>query len=232
MIRKLDRRISQLHLKDLKKGTACPNYGKLEKDAFDEIGDGMIPMKPIMRAAQKAGVKHCHVEQDHSPCPFAEHREEPASFEFMIWKTVFILGILLGLSVHAKSKAYLLIVSDDLKADALGCYGKRNLPKLPRRPTGPGRHALWKRLLSRDGLPSFPGKFHARTLPREKEIALGANIFKKTVIQVPEWARSFTCAYRETSSQEPMATATYRHVGRPNTTCLEKRLTPRETTLA
>ena len=69
MIGKLDRRISQLHLKDLKKGTACPNYGKLEKDAFDEIGDGMIPMKPIMRAAQKAGVKHCHVEQDHSPAP-------------------------------------------------------------------------------------------------------------------------------------------------------------------
>ena len=53
----------------LEKGTACPNYGKLEKDAFDEIGDGMIPMKPIMRAAQKAGVKHCHAEQDHSPAP-------------------------------------------------------------------------------------------------------------------------------------------------------------------
>ena len=75
MIRKLGRRISQLHLKDLKKGTACPNYGKLEKDAFDEIGDGMIPMKPIMRAAQKAGVKHCHVEQDHSPAPLESIRK-------------------------------------------------------------------------------------------------------------------------------------------------------------
>ncbi len=75
MIRKLGRRISQLHLKDLKKGTVCPNYGKLAPDAFDEIGDGMIPMKPIMRAAQKAGVKHCHVEQDHSPSPLQSIRK-------------------------------------------------------------------------------------------------------------------------------------------------------------
>jgi sugar phosphate isomerase/epimerase len=75
MIRKLGRRISQLHLKDLKKGTLCPNYGKLEPDAFDEIGDGMIPMGPIMRAAEKAGVKHCHVEQDHSPDPVQSIRK-------------------------------------------------------------------------------------------------------------------------------------------------------------
>jgi sugar phosphate isomerase/epimerase len=75
MIRKLGRRISQLHLKDLKKGTPCPNYGKLQHDAFDEIGDGMIPMKPIMQAAQKAGVKHCHVEQDHSPAPLESIRK-------------------------------------------------------------------------------------------------------------------------------------------------------------
>jgi sugar phosphate isomerase/epimerase len=75
MIRKLGRRISQLHLKDLKNGTVCPNYGKLEPGAFDEIGDGMISMKPIMRAAEKAGVKHCHVEQDHSPAPLQSIRK-------------------------------------------------------------------------------------------------------------------------------------------------------------
>ena len=75
MIRKLGKRISQLHLKDLKKGTPCPNYGKLEQAAFDEIGDGMIPMKPIMRAARKAGVRHCHVEQDHSPSPIESIRK-------------------------------------------------------------------------------------------------------------------------------------------------------------
>jgi hypothetical protein len=35
----------------------------------------MIPMKPIMRAAEKAGVKHCHVEQDHSPSPLQSIRK-------------------------------------------------------------------------------------------------------------------------------------------------------------
>ncbi|HAE12342.1 MAG TPA: iduronate-2-sulfatase, partial [Opitutae bacterium] len=35
------------------------------------------------------------------------------------------LGIALSLSVHAKVKNVLLIVSDDLKADALACYGNK-----------------------------------------------------------------------------------------------------------
>ena len=43
----------------------------------------------------------------------------------MIGKTVLFLGLLFCLSVHAKVKNVLLIVSDDLKADALGCYGSK-----------------------------------------------------------------------------------------------------------
>ena len=69
LLQKLNKRITQLHLKDLKKGSDCPNFGKIEPEAFDEIGDGMIPIIPIMRLAQKLGIKHCHVEQDHSPAP-------------------------------------------------------------------------------------------------------------------------------------------------------------------
>ena len=69
MIGKLGSRISQLHLKDLKKGTPCPNYGKLEKDAFDEIGDGMIPMKPIMQAAKKAGSNTVTSSRTTPPAP-------------------------------------------------------------------------------------------------------------------------------------------------------------------
>lgn len=67
MIKKLKGRISQLHLKDLKKKSVIPNFGKVTPDTFDEIGDGMIEMEPIMRMAQKSGIKHCHVEQDQSP---------------------------------------------------------------------------------------------------------------------------------------------------------------------
>ena len=71
LIRSLKGRVSQLHLKDLKKGIEVPNYGGLPKDAFQELGNGSIPMEPILEAAADAGVAHCHVEQDQSPDPIA-----------------------------------------------------------------------------------------------------------------------------------------------------------------
>ncbi len=64
-------RVTQLHLKDLKAGMKLPNYGGVPDDAFQELGDGIIPMEPIIKAASKAGVVHCHVEQDQSPDPIA-----------------------------------------------------------------------------------------------------------------------------------------------------------------
>ena len=69
MINKLKGRVSQIHLKDLRKGTKLPSFGGLPKEAFKELGKGMIDMEPIIVAARKAGVSHCHVEQDHSPAP-------------------------------------------------------------------------------------------------------------------------------------------------------------------
>lgn len=75
LIRKLKGRVSQLHLKDLKKGTEVPNFGELPNDAFKELGNGMIPMEPIIGAAGVAGVAHCHVEQDQSPDPLASIRQ-------------------------------------------------------------------------------------------------------------------------------------------------------------
>lgn len=67
LIQKLKGRVSQLHLKDLKEGIASSSYGNMPEDAFKELGNGSIPMEPIMVAAKAAGVKHCHVEQDQSP---------------------------------------------------------------------------------------------------------------------------------------------------------------------
>lgn len=68
LIKKLSGRVSQLHLKDLKEGIATPSYSTaVPKDAFQELGHGIIPMEPILVAAKAAGVKHCHVEQDQSP---------------------------------------------------------------------------------------------------------------------------------------------------------------------
>ena len=69
LIKKLKGRVSQLHLKDLRKGTKLPSFGGLPKEAFKELGKGMIDMEPIIVAARDAEVSHCHVEQDHSPAP-------------------------------------------------------------------------------------------------------------------------------------------------------------------
>ena len=71
LIRSLKGRVSQLHLKDLQKGTTLPNFGKLPNEAFKELGNGMIPMEPIIKAAADTKVAHCHVEQDQSPDPVA-----------------------------------------------------------------------------------------------------------------------------------------------------------------
>ncbi len=75
LIKKLGRRVTQLHLKDLKDSIALPNYGSLPDDAYQELGDGIIPMVPILSAAEAAGVEHCHVEQDHSPNALASIRQ-------------------------------------------------------------------------------------------------------------------------------------------------------------
>ncbi len=74
LIKKLDGRVSQLHLKDLKDGLELPDFGSIPQDAFKELGNGIIPMKPILAAAEEAGVAHCHVEQDHSPDAMASIR--------------------------------------------------------------------------------------------------------------------------------------------------------------
>jgi sugar phosphate isomerase/epimerase len=78
LIKKLSGRVAQIHLKDLKAGLTLPNFGGLPNDAFQELGNGIIPMEPIMVAAQAAGAKLCHVEQDQSPNPLESIRQSIA----------------------------------------------------------------------------------------------------------------------------------------------------------
>ncbi len=69
-MQKLDGRISQLHLKDLKDGTGTIyDEGKVPADAFQEVGDGIIDMAKVIEVGHKIGVAQCHVEQDQSPNP-------------------------------------------------------------------------------------------------------------------------------------------------------------------
>ena len=79
LIKKLHGRVSQLHLKDLKDGLKLPSYSTdLPVDAFQELGDGIIPMGPVLVAALAAGVMHCHVEQDQSPDALASIQQSMA----------------------------------------------------------------------------------------------------------------------------------------------------------
>ena len=71
-IRELKGRVAQLHLKDLLEGTpTIQDESKVPKDAFQEVGHGIIDWPAVLAAAQFAGVTQCHVEQDQSPDPIA-----------------------------------------------------------------------------------------------------------------------------------------------------------------
>jgi sugar phosphate isomerase/epimerase len=71
-IRGLKGRVAQLHLKDLLKGTpTILDESKVPKEAFQEVGDGIIDWPAVLAAAEFAGVTQCHVEQDQSPDPVA-----------------------------------------------------------------------------------------------------------------------------------------------------------------
>ena len=78
MIRQLKGRVSQLHLKDLNQSIKAPMYSGVPNEAFEELGDGIIKMQPILDAAKDAGVKICHVEQDHSPHPIKSIQQSMA----------------------------------------------------------------------------------------------------------------------------------------------------------
>jgi len=75
-MQRLSGRISQIHLKDLKAGTATNfDEGTVAQDAFQELGDGTIDMKKVLNLAKEIGVAHCHVEQDQSPNPLASIKQ-------------------------------------------------------------------------------------------------------------------------------------------------------------
>jgi sugar phosphate isomerase/epimerase len=78
LLKKLTGRVTQVHLKDLKAGMTLPNFGSVPPDAFQELGDGIIPTEPLLAAAKAAGVEHAHVEQDQSPDAMASIKQSAA----------------------------------------------------------------------------------------------------------------------------------------------------------
>jgi sugar phosphate isomerase/epimerase len=69
-LKRLKGRVSQVHLKDLEKGTpTIYDEGKVPASAFKEVGSGTIDMKAVLDTAREIGVAQCHVEQDQSNDP-------------------------------------------------------------------------------------------------------------------------------------------------------------------
>jgi sugar phosphate isomerase/epimerase len=69
MLKKLGSRIKMLHLKDRLPGFATSQMLDDKAGHFTEVGAGTIHWRPILDAAQKLGVEHYFVEQDHTAGP-------------------------------------------------------------------------------------------------------------------------------------------------------------------
>ncbi|HBY61527.1 MAG TPA: hypothetical protein DEH78_17025 [Solibacterales bacterium] len=66
VIAQYGRRTHLMHLKNV--AAMEKRYNEMvPRENFREVGDGVIDMAATLRAAQKAGVKHYFVEQDHTP---------------------------------------------------------------------------------------------------------------------------------------------------------------------
>jgi sugar phosphate isomerase/epimerase len=81
ILEKYGKRTLLMHLKDVARGTGPQYNEKVPKEAFKEVGSGSLDIAAVLRAAEKAGVKHYFVEQDQVPGdPVASLRQ---SFEYL-----------------------------------------------------------------------------------------------------------------------------------------------------
>ena len=65
-----------MHLKNVSNEVTKQYHEKVPREAFREVGNGVIEIPKVLKAAQQAGVKHCFVEQDQTPGdPLASLRE-------------------------------------------------------------------------------------------------------------------------------------------------------------
>lgn len=85
-LKRLGKRVGQVHLKDLKGGNGTIyDEGKVPHDAFQEVGDGVLDMEAIMEVALENGVEQFHVEQDQSPDPIASIQQSQKYVMKNLW---------------------------------------------------------------------------------------------------------------------------------------------------
>ncbi|MEO8126889.1 MAG: sugar phosphate isomerase/epimerase [Bryobacteraceae bacterium] len=81
LLQKYRNRVPLMHLKNVVEGTEKRYKEDIPRTAFREVGKGMIEILPVLKAAEKAGVKHYFVEQDQTPGDPLESLRE--SFEYV-----------------------------------------------------------------------------------------------------------------------------------------------------
>ena len=81
VIQKYGKRIAMMHLKNVA-ATGAPQYNeRVPKEAFREVGNGVIDIPAVLKAAAAAGVQHYFVEQDQtSGDPLASLKQ---SFDYL-----------------------------------------------------------------------------------------------------------------------------------------------------
>jgi sugar phosphate isomerase/epimerase len=67
VLKKYGNRVALMHLKNVAAGTPQAYNEKVERTAFREVGNGVIEIPAVLKAAQSAGVQHFFVEQDQTP---------------------------------------------------------------------------------------------------------------------------------------------------------------------
>jgi Sugar phosphate isomerases/epimerases len=67
VLEKYGKRVELMHLKDLAPDVEKRYNEGIPRMAFREVGNGVIDVPAVLRAASKAGVKHYFVEQDQTP---------------------------------------------------------------------------------------------------------------------------------------------------------------------
>ncbi|MBI4908638.1 MAG: TIM barrel protein [Acidobacteria bacterium] len=67
VLKKFGKRVTLMHLKNVKTGTAQRFNEGVPRDAFSELDKGSIDIAAVLAAATKAGVKHFFIEQDQTP---------------------------------------------------------------------------------------------------------------------------------------------------------------------
>ena len=67
ILEKYGRRVALMHLKNVAPGVEKRYNEQIPRTAFREVGDGVVDVPAVLRAAAKAGVQHYFVEQDQTP---------------------------------------------------------------------------------------------------------------------------------------------------------------------